>query len=435
MKEDYEYIQKIEEKNYNNFDSFFESDEYNKINKDETKRKIFYYFALKFSSLMNNNISDLYEDLKKILDKIQTKNYLRKYDEEIYVTIINNYLEKIEVFNTQEKFYREAKNLDKIRDIIKLFNNHFKKKQCPKKIFESLEDLYQIILIKKNHKIREENQKRVDRLLNDYKKLLDNLNKEDNIKLNDTNEKKLQNKEEKNDINNINENNIKQNDEKIFDKFDNFDLNIGSKINIINNNNNNINHNNFSKNIGNNNISNFNIINQDDNEIQLSINNDYNNKISNNNLLFKDNLNTNSIFQNQINDNMNINNNENNNFPNNDHKLGKYKEEGVEFVDIILERNKNNIQNNQPSQDDIKEKEKIFTNEKLELDNNLDKYKKKDNPYKNEKEKDNLEKKNSDDKKRLNKMKKMEKKKKRQEEKEAKFKQFLEFINENDKNK
>ena len=41
----FEYVKKIEEKKYKDFDSFFESDEFNKIEDLEIKRKVFYYFA------------------------------------------------------------------------------------------------------------------------------------------------------------------------------------------------------------------------------------------------------------------------------------------------------------------------------------------------------------------------------------------------------
>ena len=56
--------------NFQSFDGFYESDEYSKIENEEIKRKLFYYYALKFSSERNKNIKKLYIDLKKIMDKI-----------------------------------------------------------------------------------------------------------------------------------------------------------------------------------------------------------------------------------------------------------------------------------------------------------------------------------------------------------------------------
>ena len=219
MEEEFlEYIKNIDAKKYKDFDSFYESDEFNKIKNKEFQRNAFYYYALKFSSQENNNIGELYKDLKDILEKMQSKDYLKINDEELYITIINNYLEKIEIFNAQNRFYHNENNIYKIRDIIKLFNNHYKKKECPIEIFDSLEDFYKIILIKKEHKIPKEHQKKIERHLKEYKSLLDYLiakinkenkkqiNKENNkINILNINENKLE------DINNININDIDDN--------------------------------------------------------------------------------------------------------------------------------------------------------------------------------------------------------------------------------
>ena len=53
----YNYVTQIEKKKYKTFDSIFESDEFNNIPNLEDRRMTFYYFALKFASLPNKNIT------------------------------------------------------------------------------------------------------------------------------------------------------------------------------------------------------------------------------------------------------------------------------------------------------------------------------------------------------------------------------------------
>ena len=239
MEEEYfEYIKNIDAKKYKDFDSFYESDEFNKIKNKEFQRNAFYYYALKFSSQENNNIGELYKDLKDILEKMQSKDYLKINDEELYITIINNYLEKIEIFNAQNRFYHNENNIYKIRDIIKLFNNHFKKKEGPIEIFESLGDFYEIILIKKKHKIPKEHQKKIERHLKEYKSLLDYLiakiNKENKKQINEENNKINENNFE--NINNFNINDIDINNNNLDNK-NNIELNNPVNLTIFDDNN------------------------------------------------------------------------------------------------------------------------------------------------------------------------------------------------------
>ena len=268
-----EYVKKIKERQFKDFDSFFESNEFNKIKDLEIKRKVFYYFALEFSSKGNKNITELFQDLKWILEKMQSKDYLKKYDKELYINIMNNYLEKVEIFNAGKDFYCEEKNLFKIRDLINLFKKHFQKKECPKEIFESLEDLYEIILIKKKHKVPNDHQKKIERYLKEYKNLLDDLSKKNNYNVEIKGEKK-EIREKKNIKNNINQNKFKDinlidnnslvNNKNIKDNNQNSNLN----INLNNQNQNNENNlKNFDFSIHNNNKNPINNININDFEI------------------------------------------------------------------------------------------------------------------------------------------------------------------------
>ena len=82
------------------------------------------------------------------MGKIKQSESLQKYDRECYTNIINNYLEKIEMFITEKTFFRkidkntEKENYNYLRDIIKLMNDNFNQKgECPKEIYENLDDL------------------------------------------------------------------------------------------------------------------------------------------------------------------------------------------------------------------------------------------------------------------------------------------------------
>ena len=219
-KEYLECIKNFDKEKYKNFDSFYESDEFNKIKDKEIQRKIFYYYALKFSAEENKNIKELYNDLENILKKIKSKDYLKIFDEDLYIAIINNYLEKIEIFNAEKEFYNNEDNIITIKYIIKMFNNHYKEKECPIEIFEGLQDFYEIILIKRKHKVPKEHIKKIERHLKEYKSFLDYLSKQI------FNKNKI--KEDKKQINEIN-NNINKNDVINKNKIGN--------INLINNNN------------------------------------------------------------------------------------------------------------------------------------------------------------------------------------------------------
>ena len=431
------YVAQIEKKNYKDFDSLFESDEFYNIQDMEIKRMTFYYFALKFSSLPNKNITELYKDLKTILEKMQSNKFLQKYDEKVYPLMINKYLEKIEIFNASMEFYENEKNIYIIKELIKLFNNHFKKFDCPKSVFESLKDLYDIFLIKKNHKIPEKHQKMIDRYLKDYKKLLDFLSQKYNFDIKEEKEKEAEKEREKeNDkrknIQNINENinekiNISKNNKNNFnDKNIDKTLHLNNNINKNNNSNNNYfekNTNNLKENLANKkdesnifyDLNNFNN--------QKTINNiDFNN-INNNISKNKNNFQINNKIINDI-DNINLNN-ENNNPSNLSKNSGKliYEPEGLDFAKNLIEglnkenKNKSNNINNIIIQE--KDNEKSYTNDihdnssnKINIDINI-------NPFKEKKEQeeiDNLKKiKNS----------KKEKKKKKKIKNEEKFKEYM----------
>ena len=80
------------------------------------------------------------------MKKIKTEEFLQKYNEDVYIFIINKYLEKIEVFNASIEFYKDKKNINEIKNIIRCFDKYIKNNNCPKQVFESLKDLFDIII-------------------------------------------------------------------------------------------------------------------------------------------------------------------------------------------------------------------------------------------------------------------------------------------------
>lgn len=376
------YMNEIEVKKFQNFDTFFESDEFNSINNEEIKRKLFYYYALKYSSERNKNILQLYIDLKKILEKMENIDYLKNYDKECYIAIINNYIEKIQLFIAENKFFKMDENYNHLRDIIKLFKDQYKnKKKCVKEVSDNLEELYDILKIKKKYKIPQNMQKRMERHLNDFYKLLDDIKKADDNQINQ--------------IEDINKENIKR---QINDNYNN-NSNYNSNNNSNNSNNskksNNIKNNN---NFFNNNMNNFNNMmmyeqnipynqfgvmqryydgyNYKNNNQQI---NQYNESLQNNNKKINNNNNefNNQIGQSSFNDKSSLKkslicfDNQNDYFILDDDIDKSYKHEGCSFVDNILGNN-NNSKNSKNNNSNNKEYKFINNNDfsNFEIPNN-----------------------------------------------------------------
>ena len=83
------------------------------------------------------------------------------------------------MFIAEKTFFRkiekntEKENYNYLRDIIKFMNDNFNQKgECPKEIYENLDDLYNILKIKMNHKIPKEYHNRMNRHLDIFKKML-----------------------------------------------------------------------------------------------------------------------------------------------------------------------------------------------------------------------------------------------------------------------
>ena len=443
----YNYVAQIEKKKYKNFDSIFESDEFNRI-PEEDRRKTFYYFALKFASLPNKNITELLYDFETILKKIKTEEFLQKYNEDVYIFIINKYLEKIEVFNASIEFYKDKKNINEIKNIIKCFEKYIKNNNCPKQVFESLKDLYDIIIIKKNHKIPKESLKMIDRHLEKYKEVLDFLNKKFNFGIEINKEEKQREKENDKRLNvqnnkeNFNEKNINNN--KIDNKNNSNDKNIDNKISMLNNinksNSDNIylkkNSNNSKENISIkkyennqfkelNNINNKNSINEIDFNNVVNINNNQNNNnyFTINNKIIKD-INNISLNNESNNSHISSNNSQNN----------IYVPENLDFAKNLIEgiKNKNEIKSsivNDNKMQEIKEKkkedEKPYTNEIHDNSSNKINIDVNSNPFQKKKEQEEIKQKEENSQK--NKNKKKEKKKEKRKKIQEKIDEYMAY--------
>ena len=190
-----EYLKDIESQKFKTFEDFYESDQFQyNIKEKETKRKIFYFFAIKYSSQKYINIAQLYEDMKKIIDKIENHNYLKNYDDECYTTIFNSFFQNIEFFVIERNFFKEKNNLNYLNNLIKYFGKIYKNAaKYPESILNDMEELYEILSIKLRYRVPDEFKQRMERYLDVYQKLLINIIKKDEIKAN-KNHLQIQNK-------------------------------------------------------------------------------------------------------------------------------------------------------------------------------------------------------------------------------------------------
>jgi len=190
-----QYLKDIESQNFKTFEDFYESEQfYNNIKEKDVKRKIFYLYAIKYSSQKYVNIAQLYEDLKKIIDKIENHNYLKIHDDECYTTIFNSFFQSIEFFVVERNFFKEKNNLNYLNNLIKYFGKIYRNaNKYPESILNDMEELYQILSIKLKYRVPDEFKQRMERYLDIYQKLLSNIIKKDEMNAN-KNQQQFQNK-------------------------------------------------------------------------------------------------------------------------------------------------------------------------------------------------------------------------------------------------
>lgn len=227
-----QYIKDIESQKFKTFEDFYESDQFQyAIKEKEAKRKIFYFYAIKFSTQKYNNITKLYEDMKKIIDKIENHNYLKNHDDECYTTIFTSFLQNIEFFVAERNFFKEKNNLNNLNNIIKYFGKIYKNAaKYPKNILCDMEELYQILLIKLKYRVPDEFKQRMERYLDIYQKLLNNIIKKDEINPNQ-NQSNVNDEENKKKLF-YNNNKIYQNNNDIYGADNQFPKNQNKIINF-----------------------------------------------------------------------------------------------------------------------------------------------------------------------------------------------------------
>ena len=227
-----QYLKDIESQKFKTFEDFYESDQFQYgIKEKETKRKIFYFYAIKFSTQKYNNITKLYEDMKKIIDKIENHNYLKNHDDECYTTIFTSFLQNIEFFVAERNFFKEKNNLNNLNNIIKYFGKIYKNAaKYPKNILCDMEELYQILLIKLKYRVPDEFKQRMERYLDIYQKLLNNIIKKDEINPNQ-NQSNVNDEENKKKLF-YNNNKIYQNNNDIYGVDNQFPKNQNKIINF-----------------------------------------------------------------------------------------------------------------------------------------------------------------------------------------------------------
>ena len=107
----------------NDFDTFFESDEYNNIKYEDSKRTIFYMTTFLMSTKEYKEFGEIIKEFIKITGAINGNEYLQK-THECYEELICNFLKKIKQLLTSDDIYENKnenifiKNLNELVDEI-----------------------------------------------------------------------------------------------------------------------------------------------------------------------------------------------------------------------------------------------------------------------------------------------------------------------------
>ena len=208
----------------NDFDTFFESDEYNNIKYEDSKRTIFYMTTFLMSTKEYKEFGEIIKEFIKITGAINGNEYLQK-THECYEELICNFLKKIKQLLTSDDIYENKnenifiKNLNELVDEIdnifypqNLELNTIKKEW--KRIYDEL--LYNKDKIKNNIKKFE----RYTKKLSEYIEKLEHKEKVEQSQndINDNDFKIIYNSSiyNNNDLNNyeINENYVEEDEKK-----------------------------------------------------------------------------------------------------------------------------------------------------------------------------------------------------------------------------
>ena len=161
----------------NDFDTFFESNEYNNIKDEDSKRTIFYMTIFLMSTKEYKEFGEIINEFIKIIEKIDENIYLQK-THECYEELICNFLNKIRQLLISDDIYGNKKENEFIKHLNHLVD------ELDKIIYPQNLELNKIInywkkiydeLLSNKDKIKKDNIKKFERYtkkLNNYIKSL-----------------------------------------------------------------------------------------------------------------------------------------------------------------------------------------------------------------------------------------------------------------------
>ena len=208
----------------NDFDTFFESDEYNNIKVEDSKRTIFYMTTFLMSTKEYKEFGEIIKEFIKITGAINGNEYLQK-THECYEELICNFLKKIKQLLTSDDIY-ENKNenifIKNLNELVDEIDNIFYPKNLElNTIIKEWKRIYDELLYNKD-KIKN-NIKKFERYTKKLSKYIEKLEHKEKVEqsqndINDNDFKIIYNSSiyNNNDLNNyeINENYVEEDEKK-----------------------------------------------------------------------------------------------------------------------------------------------------------------------------------------------------------------------------
>ena len=162
----------------NDFDTFFESNEYNNIKDEDSKRTIFYMTIFLMSTKEYKEFGEIINEFIKIIEKIDENIYLQK-THECYEELICNFLNKIRQLLISDDIYGNKKENEFIKHLNHLVDELDKIIYPPNlelnKIINYWKKIYDELLSNKD-KIKKDNIKKFERYTKKLSNYIKNLN-------------------------------------------------------------------------------------------------------------------------------------------------------------------------------------------------------------------------------------------------------------------
>ena len=162
----------------NDFDTFFESNKYNNIKDEDSKRTIFYMTIFLMSTKEYKEFGEIINEFIKIIEKIDENIYLQK-THECYEELICNFLNKIRQLLISDDIYGNKKENEFIKHLNHLVDELDKIIYPPNlelnKIINYWKKIYDELLSNKD-KIKKDNIKKFERYTKKLNNYIKNLN-------------------------------------------------------------------------------------------------------------------------------------------------------------------------------------------------------------------------------------------------------------------